>query len=477
MVKSIALLLVGLILGGALGIVGSDYIAIPGLTEDYRSLYEGLQGDFDSLADEHEELVVNYDALSAELETLQGAYELLTSSLELVPEPESTGFIEREYIWDYGGVSWTLSLSIPDSLYQYYRDKGRIETEDYSVYVTHPDDDDYLGTIVREFNRIALEEGYTEEEKVNLVITFVQSLPYTSDSVTTAFDEYPRYPIETLVEYGGDCEDTSILTAAFLDALYYEVILINPPEHMAVGIGIDAYGTYWELDGTKFFYLETTGEGWEIGEMPPEYESGTVYIYEMEPTPIITHDWQATIQGTRLTLVVEVKNSGTAAARLIKVYGAFDAGDGLVWNPVESEPFNLNIGASATVQIELEAPPGSTPVSSSGSWAPRATCWTRAIQSGSTPRKIACEAAPSLQCCEIWRSLAGQDDEIIINQVGARCEEDVPRGFLYLGGHARYPLSSHLIELRSEDAGYHHREGYTDRVGRHCHQGPDPRHQ
>ena len=52
------------------------------------------------------------------------------------------------------------------------------------------------------------------------------------------------------------------------------------------------------LDGTKFFYLETTGEGWEIGEMPPEYESGTAYIYEMEPTPIITHDWQATIQGT-----------------------------------------------------------------------------------------------------------------------------------------------------------------------------------
>ncbi len=55
---------------------------------------------------------------------------------------------------------------------------------------------------------------------------------------------------------------------------------------------------------------------------------------------------------------MEVKNSGTSAARLIKVYGAFDAGGDSVWNPVESEPFNLNIGASATVQIELEAPPG-----------------------------------------------------------------------------------------------------------------------
>ncbi|MBC8223164.1 hypothetical protein H8E65_01135 [Candidatus Bathyarchaeota archaeon] len=356
--KSIALLLVGLIIGGALGIYGLDYVEIPGLGGGYLSLYEELQGDYATLTDEHVKLLGSYDDLSAELDGLQGdyeelqsSYEMLTSALELVPEPEDTGFIEREYIWDYGGYSWTLSLSIPDSLYRYYGAKERTETEDYSIYVTHPDDDDYLGTIVREFNRIAL-----EEEKVHLVITFVQSLPYTSDSVTTGFDEYPRYPIETLVEYGGDCEDTPILTAAFLDALYYDVVLINPPEHMAVGIGIDAYGTYWELDGEKYFYLETTGEGWEIGEMPPEYESGTAYIFEMEPTPIITHDWQATIQGTRLTLIVEVKNSGTATARLIKVYGAFDAGDGLVWNPVESEPFNLNIGASTTVQIELEAP-------------------------------------------------------------------------------------------------------------------------
>jgi hypothetical protein len=363
--KSIALILMGLIVGGALGIYALDYIYIPGLGGGYRSLYEGLQEDYTALTKDHNELLASYNQLSVDLDALQGEYEelhsnydMLTSSLELVPEPEATEFIEREYIWDFGGYSWTLSLSIPDTLYDYYGAKERIETDDYSVYVTHPDDDDYLDTIVREFNRIALEEGYTEEEKVNLVITFVQSLPYTSDSVTTAFDEYPRYPIETLVEYGGDCEDTSILTAAFLNALYYDVVLISPPEHMAVGIGIDAYGTYWELDGEKYFYLETTGEDWEIGEMPPEFEGGSAYVYEMEPTPIITHDWQATIQGTRLTLIVEVKNSGTAAARLLKVYGAFDAGGDLAWNPEESQPFNLNIGASATVQIELEAPPG-----------------------------------------------------------------------------------------------------------------------
>ena len=77
---------------------------------------------------------------------LSGRYDLLTISLDLVPEPESTGYIERQYIWDYVDSSWTLSLSIHDSLYRYYGAKDRVETMDYSVYVTHPDDDEYLGS-------------------------------------------------------------------------------------------------------------------------------------------------------------------------------------------------------------------------------------------------------------------------------------------------------------------------------------------
>jgi len=89
-------------------------------------------------------------------------------------------------------------------------------------------------------NVIAIQEDLTESEKVNLLISFVQSLPYTFDNVSTPFDEYPRFPIETLVFGGGDCEDTSILTSALLYEMGYDVILINPPGHMAVGINIEA---------------------------------------------------------------------------------------------------------------------------------------------------------------------------------------------------------------------------------------------
>ncbi len=70
------------------------------------------------------------------------------------------------------------------------------------VYITHPFDDDYLRAIVEKMNVIAIQEDLTEIEKVHLLVTFVQCLPYTHDNVSTPFDEYPRFPIETLI-YGG----------------------------------------------------------------------------------------------------------------------------------------------------------------------------------------------------------------------------------------------------------------------------------
>jgi hypothetical protein len=203
--------------------------------------------------------------------------------------------ITKHYRWSYGGWEYTLSLSIPRGLYEYCRSKPRPPTRNYSVYVTDPRDDEFLKGVVASFNKYALERGLSESEKINLMIAFVQSLPYTPDNVTTPYDEYPRYPVETLVDGGGDCEDTSILMAALLDAMGYDVILISLPNHMAVGIsGRSAfYGSYYELDNKWYFFLETTGEGWGIGEIPPEFEGMSAYLYRIEPTPILTHSWDA----------------------------------------------------------------------------------------------------------------------------------------------------------------------------------------
>jgi len=272
---------------------------------------------------------------------------------------QSTEVIERQYTWTYKG-SWTWEGSMPKSLYQYYQGIPRPPTQNYSVYVTHPLDDIYIEQLVGKIQKAAQEAGFSEYETVEFAASFVQSLPYTADSVTTPYDEYPRYPIETLVDRGGDCEDTSILLASLIDKMGYGVVLIELPDHCAVGVkcGENVYGTYWEYEGSKYYYIETTNEGWEIGELPEEYENTSAHIYPMMPVPVLTHDWSLKGRGNTGELEVTVYNLGTATAYNVSVLAGFDAGEGMLWNGQQSESFQIRADHQVTVTLNLRVPLG-----------------------------------------------------------------------------------------------------------------------
>jgi len=51
--------------------------------------------------------------------------------------------------------------------------------------------------------------GFTDNQIMELAISFVKSLPYSYDIDTTGLEGYKRYPIETLADSTGDCEDTA----------------------------------------------------------------------------------------------------------------------------------------------------------------------------------------------------------------------------------------------------------------------------
>jgi hypothetical protein len=330
-----------------------------GLNEKYNLLnqqYNALESRYSELTHNYTELERRFVELEADYIDLLNDYELMVASMPLTPTPFSGDTIETEYQWYFRGKLHTLSLSVPETQYEYYKNVDRSPTSDYSVYVTHPYDDEYINAIIKKFNFIALEDGLTEHEKINLVISFVQSLPYTVDEITTPFDEYPRYPLETLVDNGGDCEDTSILTASLLTALNYDVILIAPPEHMAVGVQIDTFGAYWTYNDENYFYIETTGEGWEIGEFPDDFEESAL-LYELKPIPICIHEWTARWEDVNtLEVTVTVSNVGTAVASGIVVYASFDAGEDYIWNEETSDSFDLNIGKQVTITLHLSVP-------------------------------------------------------------------------------------------------------------------------
>jgi len=277
------------------------------------------------------------------------------------PIQKSTTLVEKHYEYLYGPNQWTWDLHIPQSLYDYYRTAPRPPTPNYSVYITHPWDDEYTDILVSKFNRIANEEGFSELQKIEFTAAFVQNLKYTADSVTTPYDEYPRYPLETLVDEGGDCEDTSILLASLINRMGYGVVLIIfPDKHCAVGVsgGQGIHGTYFVHNGAKYYYLETTAPGWGLGMVPEEFQSEKAILYDMAPTPILTHSWEGRQKAKIVELTVTVENLGTLAADEVYIYAGFDAGDNKLWNPQESGVFKLPINQQVDISMTIQSPEG-----------------------------------------------------------------------------------------------------------------------
>jgi hypothetical protein len=201
----------------------------------------------------------------------------------------SAQFYDKRYAWDYDGRHWTWNISIPSALYEAYKDvpvSTRTHNGPAGYGFLTTTQDYYVKMLTDKLNESANDMGYGSYDKVSFVLAFVQSLPYTSDNVTEGYNEYPRFPIETLVDDGGDCEDTSILFATITLIMGFGTVYINPPDHYAVGIlGNNLHGTYWEYpEGSNrtYYYCETTGDGFKIGQLPDEFTGKTAYIYPID---------------------------------------------------------------------------------------------------------------------------------------------------------------------------------------------------
>lgn len=197
-----------------------------------------------------------------------------------------TDYYYKQFEWDYNGDHWEWNLTIPKNLYDTYKAvpvSSRVKNgpEGYGFLTTT--NDYYLQMLAEKLNETSTKQGYNSFDEVSFILAFVQSLLYTSDNVTSGYDEYPRFPIETLVDDGGDCEDTSILFATLTLLLDYGTVYINPPNHYAVGIlGNDIPGSYWTYNNKTYYYSETTGNGFKIGQIPDEFKNKSAYIYSIK---------------------------------------------------------------------------------------------------------------------------------------------------------------------------------------------------
>lgn len=252
---------------------------------------------------------------------------------------------ERVFEWDYDGRHWIWNLSIPMALYEVYRGVPQsVRTKEgprgYDYLTTTQDY--YVGLLAQKLDDTARQMGYDDYGRAGFVLAFAQSIPYTSDLETSGYAEYPRFPIETLVDYGGDCEDTAILFASLLLIMGYSVVYINPPDHFAVGVLGDNWRgsslVYPKDSNQTYFYCETTGVNFKIGQLPQEFTGQNVHIYPIEEARQFVPDVAVVLSG-------EVPRFARSEADLLGNSNATVIAPPAVPNPIAQPvlPFSFNL--------------------------------------------------------------------------------------------------------------------------------------
>lgn len=270
---------------------------IPDNTENQFTEIEIIMYDHDFFGDDdvidisdkanEETLVLNFDNIANTISqngVTKGSKGILWYNISYVESNISeTENYDRTYRWKFNNKQWKFSLEIPADLYNQYVNskikRNPYADKDMLKFVTS--DDKIISNLSDNLLSISGNENYDSVTTINFILRFVQeNVEYIYDNISKGVAEYWRYPIETLVEKKGDCEDSSVLFASILDNLNYDVALLfytwsegdQNFGHLAVGIHLDGdHGSYVEDNtGKRYYYCETTSSQFVIGQLPPE---------------------------------------------------------------------------------------------------------------------------------------------------------------------------------------------------------------
>ncbi|MBN1431319.1 MAG: hypothetical protein JW931_00940 [Methanomicrobiaceae archaeon] len=138
--------------------------------------------------------------------------------------------------------------------------------------------DTFYDDILKKIRHIKIAEGFSDEEYLEFMVTFVQQIPYDPDA------GHPRFPVEVVYDMEGDCDEKSMLLIGMLAREDYDTALIIFPEyrHATAGIRIITAGdTFFRQfkseDGRKYVFIESTALSF-IGQYPEYYEDAYAVV-------------------------------------------------------------------------------------------------------------------------------------------------------------------------------------------------------
>jgi hypothetical protein len=142
--------------------------------------------------------------------------------------------------------------------------------QSYRAMVQDPAQDGLYTAFLKEADKIRIQQKLSDDEYLELIAVYVQSLQYETREQNPA-----KFPVETVVDRAGDCDDKSLLLAGLLSREGYTValFLFGPESHMALGVGSDDY----RYKNTGYAFVETTNYSF-IG-VPTDKLGGDLTLY------------------------------------------------------------------------------------------------------------------------------------------------------------------------------------------------------
>jgi PKD repeat protein len=207
----------------------------------------------------------------------EGLQDAALATIEVLDVPK--GYVVLRFAWTWEGEAQRLDFAASWDLYLKLRGRLRIpfvDNYDYGAFVNDAIDDPTLEDLAGLLRTRAGGDGVAYAE---YALAFVQgAIAYAADPPDV---EWPLYPIETLVDGEGDCEDTAILYASLLRAhdISCQLAFVDTdddgsPDHVLVLVEIPGLSALppgaavFEWDGTLYAVAETASGATDLGVDP-----------------------------------------------------------------------------------------------------------------------------------------------------------------------------------------------------------------
>jgi len=218
----------------------------------------------------------------------------------------------------YGAVNVRRTISMRDAL-----TKQEQYQEYYRRLTFDPEMDAALTSVLIPLRAIRDAQGYDDSAYAELIVKYVQSIPYDTTRLATATSEEtidgdPRMPVQVLVEGTADCDEKVMLAAALLgkEGFSTAALLYVDEQHMSLGLMSDRVG----YRNTGYEFVETTSPAY-ISEIPDEFVGGVQLV--SEPMVLVLSEGPTRFSGVALDQIAHIigaRDSALAAAAQKRAY-------------------------------------------------------------------------------------------------------------------------------------------------------------